>query len=129
MLLSEYSVSEIKSSTVALLTELLESLPLSKKVETMAYNAYVKKCCITLQEAGEYPIDQRLVYLVRLQACVQKLAHMLPPETFESTWSSNMPTVMFVNVLASDIRKLRETLSEESVKDRKPLPVKSLYSE
>jgi hypothetical protein len=119
MLLSECSVRKLEISFLAILTTVIRISSSFQKVEMMTYNPYVEKCCIALQEASEYPTDQRLVYLIQLQSCVQKIPQTLPTENLEATWGSNTPVVMFVNTLASDIRKLRETLPIYLAQDRK----------
>lgn len=81
-----------------------------KKVDSMASSAYLDKCCNTLQEADEYPTDQRLVHLVKLQGCVRKILQLLPTESLEATWDSSTPIIMFVNTLINDIQKLRDEL-------------------
>ncbi|KAL1649921.1 hypothetical protein SLS58_001297 [Diplodia intermedia] len=80
----------------------------AKRYDSLRYSAQLAGVCRHLEEAQEYPTDQYLVYLVRLQGIVQRIERKVPIDDF--TTDTMIPIAMFVKALRGELDDFRRSL-------------------
>ncbi|KAL1624206.1 hypothetical protein SLS54_004136 [Diplodia seriata] len=80
----------------------------AKRYDSLRYSAQLAGVCRHLEEAQEYPTDQYLVYLVRLQGIVQRIERKVPIDDF--TTDTMIPIAMFVKALHGELDDFKKSL-------------------
>lgn len=75
----------------------------------LLHNSYVEQCCVAIDEANEYPTDQYLTSLVRLQM-VRRSGQSLDFD--EPNRASNTPLGMSFRIIQRDLNTFRNSIPD-----------------
>lgn len=69
--------------------------------------SYIEECCYAIEKSREYPSDNYLVYLVRLQNISEKIRPISVPAWIDQ------PLAMYIKMLQTELQQFKDNLPEE----------------
>lgn len=87
-----------------------------RDINALKRSAYQDECCTTLENAAEYPTDSFLVYVARLQAMVESVAHTFQYGSKEHTTVQQrwrIPLTLYTTPLERDLVNLKDTWPQD----------------
>ncbi len=79
-------------------------------MDPIKYSTYADECCRVLEEAHEYPSDERLVLLMRIMRMLGKIRSIFGPDEWDPSADMSVPVGVCVKSLADELGQLKPRL-------------------
>ncbi|KAL3425507.1 tRNA processing endoribonuclease [Phlyctema vagabunda] len=81
-----------------------------KHMDAIRFSKYTEDCCQSVEEHAQYPSDQILVQLIRLQHIAEQVQDALPHDVTDISPSSAAPVALCIKILQTKLHKLQGLL-------------------
>lgn len=93
-------------------------------MDSLHHTEYAEYCTEVIEQNAEYPSDQMLIQLVRLQNITEEISQALPHDNFESphwTQMSSAPIALCIKTLEKKLNMFRARIPAHLQQNRKPM--------